>query len=86
VQHRSVRPGHLLVAGRHHASSLHELRPQDAVGVMRLAHQVSLELMALTGERKTYRVVAGDVDRHFTFIRLPPYEGSIDSRPFHAVS
>jgi diadenosine tetraphosphate (Ap4A) HIT family hydrolase len=66
-----VRAGHVLVGARAHAESLHDLSPEDAASVMRLAHRVAKSIVVLTGAIKVYVAAVGDKDKHFHVHLLP---------------
>jgi diadenosine tetraphosphate (Ap4A) HIT family hydrolase len=68
--------GHVLVATKRHLPDLHDLEPDDAASMMRLAARVSRKLVSEYRAMKTYAAAIGDKDRHFHIHLLPK---SVDS-------
>lgn len=66
-----IRLGHVLVGIRSHHSSLHDVSPDEAAGVFRLACLASKALVKLTGAEKTYVAAIGDKDKHFHVHLIP---------------
>jgi histidine triad (HIT) family protein len=77
-----VRPGHVLVGSRVHAESLHDLSPDEAAGVLRLANLVAQSIISLTGASKVYVASIGDKDKHFHVHLLPKMEGDPNLGPY----
>ena len=55
-----IRIGHVLVGTTTHRTSLHDVDPEDAGRVLRLACRVSKRIVELTNAEKTYVVAIGD--------------------------
>jgi diadenosine tetraphosphate (Ap4A) HIT family hydrolase len=66
-----VRPGHVLVGARSHRESLHDLTPDEAADVLRLANEVATAVVGFLGLEKTYVAAIGDRDKHFHVHLLP---------------
>ena len=77
-----VRPGHVLVGARVHGESLHDISPDDAAALMRLANQVAKCIISLTGAAKVYVAAIGDKDKHFHIHLLPKMEGDPNLGPY----
>lgn len=73
--------GHVLVGTKRHLPDLHDLGPEDAAGMMRLAAAVSKRIVREYGAVKTYVAAIGDKDKHFHVHLLPKYESSNDLGP-----
>jgi len=65
------RPGHVLVGIREHQPSLHEVKPEDAAAMMRLAVAAAKQIVEMTGAEKTYVIAVGDKDKHFHVHLIP---------------
>jgi diadenosine tetraphosphate (Ap4A) HIT family hydrolase len=76
-----VRAGHVLVGSRVHGESLHDLSPDDAAALLRLANRVSKAIVALTGAAKVYIAAIGDKDKHFHVHLLPKFDGEPNLGP-----
>lgn len=70
-----ARPGHVLVGIKNHHPDLHDVPPEEAAAMMRLAVRTSKAIVQLTGAAKTYVVAVGDKDRHFHVHLLPKMDG-----------
>jgi histidine triad (HIT) family protein len=77
-----VRPGHVLVGSRFHAANLHDLAPDQAAAVLRLADRVAKSIVALTGADKMYVAAIGDKDKHFHVHLVPKLPGDPSLGPF----
>src|SRR2546429_280373 len=72
-----VRPGHVLVGSNAHGESLHDISPDDAAGLMRLANRVAKAVVSTTGATKVYVAAIGDRDKHFHVHLLPKLPGDL---------
>lgn len=77
-----VRPGHVLVGSRVHQENLHDLSPEDAAAMMRLASRVAKSIVSLTGASKVYVTAIGDKDKHFHVHLLPKMKADPNLGPF----
>ena len=77
-----VRPGHVLVGARVHRESLHDLSPDDAAAVLRLANICSKTIVKLTAALKVYVVAVGDRDKHFHVHLIPKLDGDPNLGPY----
>jgi diadenosine tetraphosphate (Ap4A) HIT family hydrolase len=77
-----VRPGHVLVGSRSHHESLHDISPDDAAALMRLANHVAKSVVILTGAIKVYVAAIGDKDKHFHVHLLPKMKDDPNLGPY----
>jgi diadenosine tetraphosphate (Ap4A) HIT family hydrolase len=77
-----VRPGHVMVGTTEHAPDLHDVAPEQAAGVMRLASHAARVIVGVTGATKTYVVAIGEVDRHFHVHLLPRWDNDPAMGPY----
>jgi diadenosine tetraphosphate (Ap4A) HIT family hydrolase len=77
-----VRPGHVLVGARVHRESLHDISPDDAAAMFRLANKVAKAVVTLTGSAKVYVTAIGDKDKHFHVHLLPKMRDDPNLGPY----
>ncbi len=65
------RPGHVIVGIREHRPNLHDVDPDEAAAMMRLAIAAAKRIVQITGAEKTYVVAVGDKDKHFHVHLIP---------------
>jgi diadenosine tetraphosphate (Ap4A) HIT family hydrolase len=66
-----IRLGHVLVGVKSHRASLHDVPPDEAAELFRLASLASRLIVSSTGAEKTYVVAIGDKDKHFHVHLIP---------------